>query len=102
MIYWLTETVGSSVSMYREENKMTHGTDSNAKSSNGPKSKVPVAIALFPDDIEFPREWAEQQGLNIKRFPKFPKGGHFAALDVPKVYAQDLQNFFAEISSVDV
>lgn len=90
MIYWVTQTAGSAASMYREEAKTTYGGDWNATPAPAPQSDVPTAVAIFPGDMSFPREWAIRQGLNVKRFEKMPKGGHFAALDAPEVFAQDI------------
>lgn len=100
MIYWLTETAGSAARMYREEAKTTYGGDWNAEAAMPQKSDVPAAVALFPGDSQFPREWAERQGLNVRRFTKLPKGGHFAALDTPEVFAKDLRESFAELAQV--
>ncbi len=97
MIYWLTETAGSAARMYREEAKTTYGGDWNAQPRTPQKSEVPAAIALFPGDSQFPREWAERQGLNVQRFTKLPKGGHFAALDVPDVFAKEISQAFVEL-----
>jgi len=98
MIYWLTETAGSAARMYREEAKTTYGGGWNAQPVMPQKSDVPTAVALFPGDSQFPREWAERQGLNVKRFSKLPKGGHFAALDVPELFVKDVSEAFAELT----
>ena len=100
MIYWLTETAGSAARMYREEAKTTYGGDWNAQPAAPQKSEVPAAVALFPGDSQFPREWAERQGLNVKRFTHVAKGGHFAALDAPEMFANELNEAFAELTRV--
>jgi pimeloyl-ACP methyl ester carboxylesterase len=98
MIYWLTETAGSAARMYREEAKTTYGGDWNAQPAMLQKSDVPAAVALFPGDSQFPLEWAERQGLNVKRFTRLPKGGHFAALDAPEVFVKDVSEAFTELA----
>jgi pimeloyl-ACP methyl ester carboxylesterase len=98
MIYWLTETAGSAARMYREEAKTTYGGDWNAEPAAPPKSDVPAAVAIFGGDLQFPREWAERQGLNVKRFKKIAEGGHFAALDAPDAFAKDLREAFAGLA----
>ncbi len=92
MIYWVTQTAGSAAHMYAEEAKATYG----AKPSGPQKSEVPAAIALFQREAQAPREWAERS-LNVQRFTKMPRGGHFAALEEPEMYAQDLRESFREI-----
>ena len=57
---------------------------------------MPVAITMFPGELQIPREWAERD-LTVKRFTKMPKGGHFAAIEVPKVYAEDVVTAFKEL-----
>jgi pimeloyl-ACP methyl ester carboxylesterase len=47
-------------------------------------------VALFPREGAGPREWAERT-LNVQRYTKMPKGGHFAALEEPALYANDLR-----------
>jgi epoxide hydrolase len=97
MIYWVTQTIGSSIRRYAEEAKAAFGEGGGAPKAAQP-SKVPAAVALFPRESQFPREWAERS-LNVKRFTKMPQGGHFAALEVPDVYARDLRESFGELTT---
>lgn len=90
MIYWFTETAGSAGRMYRMNALATYGGGWDSTPKEAPKkSEVPVAIALFPGELQIPREWAERD-LTIKRFTKMPKGGHFAPMEVPELYAEDV------------
>jgi len=84
----VTETINSANRLYYEA---TH----NATPPNSAgKSKVPAAIARFPQDIlPAPREWAERW-FNVQRWTAMPRGGHFAALEEPELLAQDIQTFF--------
>jgi hypothetical protein len=34
--------------------------------------------------------------VNLKRFTKMKKGGHFAALEVPELWVNELRSFFFE------
>jgi pimeloyl-ACP methyl ester carboxylesterase len=62
-----------------------------------PKDYVqrPVALALFPKDggPMTPRSFAERT-LNVTRYTEMPRGGHFAALEVPALFAADVTDFF--------
>ncbi|AKB77141.1 putative epoxide hydrolase [Methanosarcina horonobensis HB-1 = JCM 15518] len=89
MIYWVTETINSSIRIYYE---MAHAMPSP---NRGQRSKVPAAVAHMPLDAPLPREWAERN-VNLKRFTGMPRGGHFSAWEVPELYAKDLQEFFGE------
>lgn len=89
MIYWVTETINSSIRSYYE---MAHATPSPDRKQ---RIKVPAAVAHMPLDAPLPREWAERN-VNLKRFTEMPRGGHFSAWEVPELYAKDLQEFFSE------
>lgn len=85
MIYWVTNTIGSSAQMYYEN---TH--------SLPPMNPitVPVGVALFPDDILLPpKDWAEKK-LNISRWTVMLRGGHFTAMEEPELFAEDIREFY--------
>lgn len=96
MIYWVTETAGSAARMYREEAKTTYGGDWGSEPTAPQRSEVPAAVALFPGELQIPREWAERS-LNVQRFTIMPGGGHFAALDAPELLAADLRESFRQL-----
>jgi pimeloyl-ACP methyl ester carboxylesterase len=93
MIYWATQTINSSIRMYAENARATYG--QNASTNNYVRNQIPAAVAAFPGDAPFPREWAERN-VNLKRWTKMPRGGHFAALEEPQLYVNDLREFFRE------
>jgi epoxide hydrolase len=58
---------------------------------------VPTGIAVYPEDIyPTPRAWAERQ-FTIVRWQMMPRGGHFASVEVPELYATDLAEFTAQV-----
>lgn len=91
MIYWATETIGSSMYSYYAD---------RCSPSLTPSDRVerPVALALFPDDIGGipPRAFAERT-LRVERWTEMPRGGHFAALEEPALYAADVREFFGSV-----
>jgi epoxide hydrolase len=90
MIYWLTETIGSSFRWYYES---AHAAPlENA----GKRSDVPAAAAHCPWDAPLPREWAARK-VNLQHFTDFPRGGHFTAWEEPELYAQDVQDFIRQL-----
>lgn len=95
MIYWATETIGSSFLTYFDyANAGPLTWTKEALKQWAGAAKVPAAFALFPQDISRPpREWAERF-FNVQRWTKMPRGGHFAALEEPELLAQDLREFF--------
>lgn len=86
MIYWLTETIASSIRSY-------HVTAHAAPSEqSGGRPSVAAAVAHCPYDPPLPREWAERR-VNLVQFTEFPRGGHFMAWEEPELYANDLRDF---------
>ncbi len=91
-IYWVTETISSAIRTYAENARSAYAPGGSASAR---KNAVPTYIALFPRGVQFPREWAERT-LNVQRFTKMPHGGHFAPLEEPELYAQDLRASFTD------
>ncbi len=91
MIYWVTQTIGTSVRMYKAEAMVQWSGAQPLKKSN-----VPAGVAVFPREAQFPKEWAERF-VNVVSFNKMKAGGHFAALEVPDIFAEELRSFFYNI-----
>ena len=93
-IYWVTGTIGSSMRWYWDEQRHGHAI--------GPADfiSVPTAMAVFANEHVSegmpPREWAERL-YDIRRWTVMPRGGHFAALEEPRLLAEDIAAFFAEL-----
>lgn len=85
MIYWVTNTIGSTINMYYE--------NSHSLPPLG-YIEVPTGIALFPADIlPPPKEWAVRN-LNVTRWTSMPRGGHFTAMEEPELLADDIRAFY--------
>ena len=91
---WLTNTFVSGARLYWEsfENKI---------SFFGVKGvSVPVAVSVFPDELyPAPRSWAEQAYPKLIHYNKLPKGGHFAAWEQPKLFAEEVRAGFRSLRS---
>lgn len=92
MIYWVTETIGTSMRMYKADAIAQWGGSQPLQ-----KSGVPAGVAVFPREAQFPREWAERF-VNVVHFRKMEEGGHFAALEVPRIFAEELKSFFYSLN----
>jgi len=93
MIYWLTNTIGSSVRYYYEAVRLRPALTSDDY------VQVPTALAIWPRDIaRAPRELAERL-YNVQRYTVFPRGGHFPAWELPELYAEDLKQFADALTS---
>ena len=87
-IYWVTQTIGSSVRMYKENQSSVW------EMAAGEKVATPAGMAMFPQEIARPpREWAERS-YDVRRWAEMPRGGHFAALEEPELLAQEIREFF--------
>jgi pimeloyl-ACP methyl ester carboxylesterase len=51
---------------------------------------------IFPAEAPVPREWADRM-VNVRRFTKMPKGGHFAAIEEPVLWTKEITAFFYNI-----
>ena len=88
MIYWVSETINSSMRMYYE---IGH---TSPTLSPGQHIEVPAGVAIFPKDIGGPpREWGERI-LRVQRWTEMPRGGHLAAMEEPELLAEDIRVFF--------
>jgi pimeloyl-ACP methyl ester carboxylesterase len=91
-IYWVTQSINSSTRLYYEQRHSAY------RLGPGERVEPPTGIALFPAElIRPPRSYAEK-AYNIKRWTVMPRGGHFAAMEEPKLLAEDIRAFFREIA----
>ncbi len=89
-IYWFTQTITSSSRIYYENSQT-----SPVKPMG--YIDVPTGAAVFPAEIYVtPRAWAEA-AYDIRRWTEMPAGGHFAALEQPKLYLDDVRAFFRQL-----
>jgi len=86
-IYWLTGTGASSTRIYYE--------GMHSSSWESAPLTAPVGVAVFAEDVAI-RRYGEQ-GYNIVHWSDFDRGGHFAAMEVPDLFAGDLRTFFRNL-----
>ncbi|MDG1027017.1 MAG: epoxide hydrolase [Gammaproteobacteria bacterium] len=86
-IYWYTETITSSARIYYENSKT-------------PVAKpieyidVPTGAAVYPAEIYItPKSWVEA-AYDLRHYTLMDQGGHFAALEQPESYINELNTFF--------
>lgn len=92
-IYWATQTITTSIRDYFD-NRFT-----GIRLGPTDYVNVPTGIALFdhtyiPEGSP-PREWAERL-YRVCHWTPMPRGGHFAAVEEPRLLAEDILNFFAK------
>ncbi|OLF14768.1 epoxide hydrolase family protein [Actinophytocola xanthii] len=62
-----------------------------------PVNTAPTGVAVFADDFQTIRAFAERDNSTIVHWSRFEQGGHFAALEVPDVLVEDIRTFFAAL-----
>ena len=91
MVYWLTRSATSSARLYWETNR------SGVLRERLPFIEVPTGVARYPKEIlRWPRSWVEEQ-YNVTRWVTMPRGGHFAAMEQPELFVDDLRQFFGTV-----
>jgi epoxide hydrolase len=85
MLYWLPGTGASSARLYWE----------SFAERDERIIEVPVGCSIFPKEI-FPisRRWAEYRFKDLRYWNELERGGHFAALEQPAVFVDELRAFF--------
>jgi epoxide hydrolase len=91
-VYWFTGTAGSSARLYYES--ITAGAVRPA-----PITDVPVGVGDYPQEImAAPRRWVERDN-NVIHWNELPRGGHFAAMEEPDLFVDDVRSFFRKVRS---
>jgi microsomal epoxide hydrolase len=90
-VYWVTATATSSARLYWEMAQAGRETVPHAYVG------VPTGIANFPGEItRMPRRWVEAR-YNVTHWSEPAAGGHFAAMQVPDLFVEDLRTFFRTV-----
>ncbi len=87
MLYWLTGTGASSSHAYYES--MHTGAWPTPVT-------VSTGVAVFAQDVAI-RRFGEQGYPNITHWSEFERGGHFAALEAPDLFVDDVRTFFRTV-----
>jgi pimeloyl-ACP methyl ester carboxylesterase len=92
MLYWLPGTGASSVRLYwesiRQVNRWISGPTTDTVA-------VPTGCSIYPKELQRPsRRWAEQRFIDIRYWNELDRGGHFAALEQPDLFVEEVRSFF--------
>jgi pimeloyl-ACP methyl ester carboxylesterase len=84
-LYWLTASGASSARLYWE----------SFHRPNRDPVEVPTGCSIFPKEIFRPsRRWAERRFTDIRHWNELARGGHFAALEQPAAFVDEVRTFF--------
>ena len=85
LVYWLSNTGASSARLYWES---FTGIDMSPIG-------VPMGASIFPKEIiRLSQRWAAKRFTQIKYWNELDRGGHFAALEQPELFVNELRSFF--------
>ncbi len=97
MIYLVTRTFNTATWTYRGVFEDGYGAPYPA----GHRLTKPVAIANFPNDIF---QWAPrsqvEKSFHVARWTDMPRGGHFAALEAPDLFVEDVRAFGRDLRAL--
>ncbi len=93
-IYWFTGTINSANTLYK-----SGPAEGSHALKPGERVIVPTAYTEYPIDTLpiTPESWA-QRGYNLVRFKVLDKGGHFAAMEEPELFADDVREAFRDMA----
>ena len=86
-LYWLTNTAASAARLYDE---------SIATDFSRQELSLPVGVSIFKGDMFTPpKVWGERTYSQLVYWNEVDLGGHFAAWEQPKLFAEELRKAFA-------
>ena len=85
MLYWCTASAASSARLYWE----------SFNALGRFEIDLPAGISIFPKEIfRASRRWAERHYRHLIHWNELDRGGHFAALEVPQVFVDEVRTCF--------
>nr|KAF7421548.1 hypothetical protein H0235_009384 [Vespula pensylvanica] len=94
MIYWVTDSMTTSARLYAEQ--FTH--KYRDLQIDELPIDVPSACAIFPHELAYtPEKILRMRYLNLIQLNHMPGGGHFAAMEEPVIFADDIYDFVGKI-----
>jgi pimeloyl-ACP methyl ester carboxylesterase len=93
-MYWLTGTGTSAARSYWE-----HGRAQALTAGQAPRPvKLPVGFTVFPgESFRAPRSWVELGYPTLSYYHEAERGGHFAAWEEPRLFAEELRATFSPL-----
>lgn len=90
MLYWVPNTGASSARLYWEGMQAM-------RSGGMPRTPMPTpaGISMFPgEQLRLSRRWAERRFAKLVHFNELGRGGHFAAMEQPTAFADEVRATF--------
>lgn len=91
MLYLVNDNVGPALWMYRGR------AEESPPGAKVPKVEIPTGVACFPAEfIPYPPRAVAERAYAVARWTEMPAGGHFAALEEPEAFSDEVRAFFAQ------
>ena len=87
--YWLTNTIGSSIRRYYA--------DAHAEPGPTEPTTAPTGVAVFAEDFQSIRRFADRDHANIVSWNRYDRGSHFSPHDAPDLLLGDIRQFFRRL-----
>ena len=92
MLYWLPGTGASAARLYWESIRQVNRWITGAVDD---PVAVPTGCSIFPRELQRPsRRWAARRFVDIRHWNELDRGGHFAALEQPELFVDEVRSFF--------
>jgi len=92
MLYWLPGTGASAARLYWESIRQVNRWITGAVDD---PVAVPTGCSIFPKELQRPsRRWAARRFVDIRHWSELDRGGHFAALEQPELFVDEVRSFF--------
>lgn len=89
--YWVTGTAASASRIYWEMRQ------ARREAIPQDRVEVPTGVANYPAEVtKMPRAWVAHR-YNVRHWVDQPRGGHFAAMEVPDLFVPDVRAFFRTV-----
>jgi pimeloyl-ACP methyl ester carboxylesterase len=92
-LYWLTNSAASSARFYLEQKSLL------GNRNNPGVVDLPVGVSVFPHDLPATRSWASAVYPRLFYWNELDRGGHFASLEVPELFTEELRRCFQPLRS---
>ncbi|WP_309068253.1 epoxide hydrolase [Microbacterium sp.] len=89
MIYWVTQSIGTSFRPYYE------GADTPGPT---PPVSVPAAVYIQRHEHDYPETLARSFYRDLRTFERLDRGGHFTIAEVPEAMAERVRTFAASLA----
>lgn len=92
MLYLVNDAAGPALWMYKGR------AEESPPGARLPRVEIPTGVACFPAEIiPYPPRAVAERAYAVTRWTPMDAGGHFAALEEPQAFSDEVRGFFGEV-----